>query len=326
MVSRQRFSTSSFLSLLLLALAFGATLVWVVSGSRSATESEFRAKEARYQSQIKSLKLALQSNSNEFDRERGLAARLQRELQDAHRQIDDLGRQLGTAQRTISEKNEQLRKARLLQGASRSDGRPKHAQLETTSALIVSRATSGLSLPETAKRIERTVSRYSPSKQKRARRDARRGALVAAKTKRRPLASGQQKAVRQIRVYSVGSVAAVGRPAQPRKWPLSTQVASRTNTAASTGREGRVVNRTIVPPVTAVPAVRKPRVRQANRARRVAVARRRSTRRAKYARYSRLGRLNAQRKRKVVRRYRKPRRSYFERLARSGGFGDGYQH
>ena len=325
MISKRRFSTSSFLSLLLLALASGATAVWALSGSRSDTEIEYRAKEARYQSQIKSLKLALQSNGNVFDRERHLAARLQRELQDANRQIDDLARKLGIAQQTISEKNLQLKKAKLTRGAGLPDSNSKHAHIETTSALIVSRAAAELGLPQDDKRLDRTVSRYSPSQAKRvkSRIDQQRHKAALARRSRLPVASHRRNRV-DVRVSGVGPIRAGRRTDQSQTWPLSKQVSSYTQRTAVGHRERRLANAVVVPPTVVVPRPAQSRVRGAQKARRVAAVNRRQVRRrARYARYSRLGRLNKRRKRRVVR-YRKPRGKIFGYMTRQEVFKQGY--
>ena len=320
MVSRKKTFRFGFLSVFFIAVASAGSAVWFMPVNQSNAEREFRVKEARYLSQIKSLKLALTSNSAEFARERGLAARLQQELQDANRQIGDLSRKLGTAHRTISQQDKQLREVRERRASSGKGNGAQHARVETTSALIVSRATSGLQLPRSGERADRRVSRYSPTTRKLARQQRRAAHNSAVANNRR------KPQLRQVRVSSVGPIGNGRRDVYSRTWPLSqradTQVesadvrlgyqtfstgpASRSSLGGPGAIETDIRREPRIPRVAAV----RPRIRQLRRERR-------------FVRPARLGRLKSKRARHTVR-LRKPRKSFFNRMASRGVFGDRY--
>ena len=320
MVSRKKTFRFGFLSVFLIAVVSAASAVWFIPISQSNAEREFRGKEARYLSEIKSLKLALTSNSAEFTRERGLAARLQQELQDANRQIGDLSRKLGTAQRTISQQDKQLRELRAQRASSGKGNGARHARVETTSALIVSRATSGLKLPVTDERGDRRVSRYSPTKRKPVRQQRRPVHDSAVANKRR------KPQFRPVRVSGIGPIGIGRRADHSRTWPLSQGAGTQTKPA-----DMRLSNNTFPRGTSSRSSLGGPKpiersIRREPRIRRVAAVRpriRRIRRNRRFVRPARLGRFKSKRGRRAAR-LRKPRRSFFNRMASRGVFGDGY--
>ncbi|MEM8974262.1 MAG: hypothetical protein AAGD43_19570, partial [Pseudomonadota bacterium] len=131
--------------------------------------------------------------------------RLQRELQDASRQIGDLSRKLAAAQRTISKRNQQLREAAATQAVTRTEGGSQFALVETTSALIVSRANSAIDLPAAGAGVDQQVSRYSPSTVRRAKLRARqRRSKQLRQPKQRSFEAARGLYRQNVRVSSIG--------------------------------------------------------------------------------------------------------------------------
>lgn len=315
MVSERKLMTSNLVVVLFVAVLSAAGTVWLMSGNTSDEAIAFRAKEARYLNQIESLKLALTSNSSEFDRERGLAARLQRELQDANRQINDLARQLAEAQRTISQRNKQLKEARVERSTTGAATSSRFARMETTSALIVSRATSDLGLGTSSQVADRRVSRYSPSRRRHARATQQQRRRAHVEKQRRLVHVRRSNDIQNVRVASIGSADVRQRAGQAQAWPLS-QLDKLVEAPASVAdRNDRLDFGIVTPSIVVQPKVARSKLQRARIVRRrTASVRRRQARRARYARYSRLGRLRSKRSRRGVRQ-RKSRMSSFKRKA-----------
>ncbi len=325
MISKRKVSKSSFVSFLVVAMVSAASAIWFLTGYRPDTETEFRINEARYQNQIQSLKLALKGNNEEFNRERRLAMRLQRELRDANRQIGDLSRKLAAAQRTISQRNQQLREASARQAAKQKHGTSQFAHVETTSALIVSRANSAIGLPEQTGGADQQVSRYSPSKVRRAKlRAKQRLRRQLRQRKDRTLQSARGSYTQKVRVSSIGTVEMRGLASQKKNWPLSSQGSSHTRDASVAVRNQRFDNNQVRPLTGLFQAPANPVVRRARKVRRVAAVNRRPVRRARFTRYSRLGARVEKRRPRRVTRYRKSRKGVYRRSGGGGVFGSVY--
>lgn len=302
-----------------------ASAIWFMTSYRPITETEFRTKESRYQNQIQSLKLALKSNSKEFDRERRLAMRLQRELQDANQQIGDLSRKLAVAQRTISQRDQQLREATARQAVTRTEGATQVVHVETSSALIVSRANSAIGLPDRVMGVDRQVSRYSPSKVRRAKlRAKQRRRKQLRQLKDRSFGSERSAPTQNVRVSSIGPAETRALANRQNNWPLSSRSPSRPRDISVADRKQRFDNREVRPLIGLFQAPAAPVERRVRKIRRIAAVNRRPVRRARFTRYSRLGARLAKRRTRRVIRYRTPRRSRVNAMAHHRVFGRSY--
>ncbi len=262
--------------------------------------------EQRYLMQIQSLKQALEQSQVSLRHERKLAVGLQRELQDATRQIDDLNRGIERLRANGGDRRSPI---------ARAPG--KRASLETTSSFVVTYAARQLPSVQQkgAAAGSRDISPYAPRKRARAGQTRRpRIATVVKPTVSRTLRSAPAR--RDARVAALGRTETSPSPApMVFDWSFGARTASLPE-AGRGERFDRDVSQSPQLPGTSAVVRRVPK-------RRVRAARPRA-RAARYRPRQRLGRVSRAKRNSRRASNRRRGRSLFSRLARRGVFGDGY--
>lgn len=263
--------------------------------------------EQRYVLQITSLKEALSQSQRTVEHERRLAIGLQRELQDAVRQIDELNRDI-TELRALKARAEDKVPA----------GGEKRASLATAGSVVLTYAAKQIRLEQNREHAARPaqVSPYAPQRRQVRATDIQDVQRVIV----RPLNGAANQAAprfhRDARVAALRSRERVaeGSGASGRVFEQSAALQERESAVSlqrARERAGELQSEQL----------RRLRIAEARRERAVQAARAR-TRSARFRPRQRLGRLNARPRRTT--RQRQRRGSVFSRMARRGVFGDGY--